>query len=511
MTKKKKPKRGISGKGTSASPSSSASSHSSGASNQASDKTYTRSPPIKLDLVASGSVDLPISDLPLEPRATVQIESVSVDTPAAAVNSALPITATFHNDGAQDTPVSPSAKATTVANPDKELQADNPELQPATKDTPLVSKETSPVTNKPVAEETPAPANKPVDEWKKGTPFTLPSGEKCIKIPNSLIEKNKKSWESFVIGQFYSDPPAQSLIHNIVNGIWSKQYRDITVSKLEGFAFLFRIPHAGMRNHVINQRLWQIEGQTMFVANWEPGNLPEKPALTSAPIWLELRNVPLQFFNEDGLERIAGLVGHPKYLHPTTANKSNLEVAKVLTIIDPREPLPEAVNVQFDSGHICRVTVSSPWMPPVCSHCKEIGHSIKRCPSAPITCKNCKSTVHTSEACTRVKVPSSKKAKRPRQPANPRGHALLATQEDSSPPAAATRELNLQADRGKGIASSTDRGKGIANSRPPKSGANHALNASNAESSKANGSHSVSEAESDSSDVPSSDPDAEEG
>uniref|UniRef100_M4EKJ5 Uncharacterized protein n=1 Tax=Brassica campestris TaxID=3711 RepID=M4EKJ5_BRACM len=136
MTKKKKPKRGISGKGTSASPSSSASSHSSGASNQASDKTYTRSPPIKLDLVASGSVDLPISDLPLEPRATVQIESVSVDTPAAAVNSALPITATFHNDGAQDTPVSPSAKATTVANPDKELQADNPELQPATKDTP---------------------------------------------------------------------------------------------------------------------------------------------------------------------------------------------------------------------------------------------------------------------------------------------------------------------------------------------------------------------------------------
>lgn len=238
---------------------------------------------------------------------------------------------------------------------------------------------------------------------KKGTPFTLPSGEICVQIPNSVIEKHKKSWECFVIGQFYSDPPAQNLIHSIVNGIWSKQYRDITVSKLEGNAFLFRIPNVTTRNRVIYQRLWQIDGQTMFVAHWEPGNLPEKPTLSSAPIWLELRNVPLQFFNEDGLERIAGLVGHPKLLHPTTANKTDLEVAKVLTLIDPRKPLPEAVIVQFQSGDIARIGVSSPWMPPVCTHCKEVGHSLRRCPSAPKTCKGCNSSSHSSEACPRSK------------------------------------------------------------------------------------------------------------
>lgn len=54
---------------------------------------------------------------------------------------------------------------------------------------------------------------------KKGEAFTLPSGEACIKIPNSVIEKNRKSWESFVLGQFYSDPPSQGTLHNIVNGI----------------------------------------------------------------------------------------------------------------------------------------------------------------------------------------------------------------------------------------------------------------------------------------------------
>ncbi|XP_018443404.1 uncharacterized protein LOC108815258 [Raphanus sativus] len=137
----------------------------------------------------------------------------------------------------------------------------------------------------------------------------------------------------------------------------------------------------------------------MFVDKWEPGVVPTKPELTSAPIWLELRQVLFQFFNEDGLERIAGLVGHPKFLHPATANKTNLEVAKVFTVIDPRKPLPEAVNVQFESGEISRVLVSSPWMPPVCECCKEIGHVTRRCPAAVKSCTHCKSPDHTLLHC----------------------------------------------------------------------------------------------------------------
>lgn len=74
---------------------------------------------------------------------------------------------------------------------------------------------------------------------KKGTGFAPPSGETCVKIPNTVIEKNRKAWDCFVLGQFYSDTSSQGTIHNIVNGIWSKQLRDIAVSKMEGHAFLF--------------------------------------------------------------------------------------------------------------------------------------------------------------------------------------------------------------------------------------------------------------------------------
>lgn len=35
---------------------------------------------------------------------------------------------------------------------------------------------------------------------RKGTSYTLDSGEACVKIPNSAIERHRKSWECFILG-----------------------------------------------------------------------------------------------------------------------------------------------------------------------------------------------------------------------------------------------------------------------------------------------------------------------
>lgn len=121
----------------------------------------------------------------------------------------------------------------------------------------------------------------------------LESGEACVEIPNSVIERNKTAWEFFIFGQFYVDPPPQGAIHAIVNGIWSKQRRDITVSKMDGNAFLFRVPCPHTRKRILNQGHWQIDGQTMFVAKWSMGLKPTKSELSTAPVWLEFCDVPL--------------------------------------------------------------------------------------------------------------------------------------------------------------------------------------------------------------------------
>lgn len=240
---------------------------------------------------------------------------------------------------------------------------------------------------------------------KKGAPFVLETGELCVQIPNEVITRNHKRWESFIIGQFHGNLPSPGALHAILNGIWSNRLRDITISKLATRTVLIRIPNSITRQRVLNQGIWHIEGQTMFVAAWEPGLKPTMPELTEAPVWLEFRGVPPHFFSEEGFEHIAGMLGHPVYCHPSTINMTNLEVGKVLTIINPSVPLPEAVNIQFATGEIHRIAVSSPWLPPICSHCQEVGHSIRRCPTAPITCLGCNSSSHNEESCPRAKKP----------------------------------------------------------------------------------------------------------
>ncbi|XP_013632418.1 PREDICTED: uncharacterized protein LOC106337860 [Brassica oleracea var. oleracea] len=170
---------------------------------------------------------------------------------------------------------------------------------------------------------------------------------------------------------------------------------------MDGRAFLFRVPCPKARRRILSQCLWQVEGQTMFVAKWSPGVQPEKPELSTVPVWLDFTGVPLQFFNKDALKVIAGLVGHPLCLHPSIENLTNIEVAKVYTVIDPRQPLPEAVNAQFDSGEVVRITVSSPWLPSLCSHCRKVGHTISECPNAPPKCDICGSVKHGASECTR--------------------------------------------------------------------------------------------------------------
>lgn len=124
----------------------------------------------------------------------------------------------------------------------------------------------------------PATSN-PAELWKgfvkeaniklfpKEKPFLLDSGEQCVTIPNSVVEKNKKACECFILGQFYDESPARGAVHAIVNGIWSKYRRDITVSKMDNHAFLFRVPCPNARRRILSQNLWQIDGLTMFVAS----------------------------------------------------------------------------------------------------------------------------------------------------------------------------------------------------------------------------------------------------
>lgn len=127
---------------------------------------------------------------------------------------------------------------------------------------------------------------------RKGETFLLESGEICVSISNSVIEKNEHRWDDFIIPQFHAKAPSPGALHAIANGIWSNKLRNITVSKLSQKSFLIKIPCSITRQRVLAQGMWHIDNQYMFVAKWKPGLQPEIPELSYLPVWLDFHNVP---------------------------------------------------------------------------------------------------------------------------------------------------------------------------------------------------------------------------
>lgn len=41
-----------------------------------------------------------------------------------------------------------------------------------------------------------------IPRLREGFSFLLESREACVEIPKSFIEKNMKSWDNFILGQF---------------------------------------------------------------------------------------------------------------------------------------------------------------------------------------------------------------------------------------------------------------------------------------------------------------------
>ncbi|CAE5967402.1 unnamed protein product [Arabidopsis arenosa] len=137
--------------------------------------------------------------------------------------------------------------------------------------------------------------------------------------------------------------------------------------------------------------MWYI-GECMFlVAQWDSSG-GSNTDMDAIPIWAHLKGMPFDLMHHKGISLVAGLVGEPKEMDEFTRNLVSLSVAHVKVERNLSKPLPTSVEVVRDSGEVITIDVEYPWIPPSCSHCKEIGHVIRFCPSVTPAWFNSKKT-----------------------------------------------------------------------------------------------------------------------
>ncbi|CAH2035752.1 unnamed protein product, partial [Thlaspi arvense] len=157
--------------------------------------------------------------------------------------------------------------------------------------------------------------------------------------------------------------PPYSQIQNNLNHMWGKG------RKLE----IYNNPVA--RSMIILEKgLWYVGDSMFHVTQWTSAHSSASPPFESIQLWAHLTGVPLDLRHQQGLSLVAGLVGEPIETDEFTKNLVSLTLSHLKVEVNLTKDLPQLVD-----GEVVEVLVDYPWLPPTCSHCKELGHIVRNC------------------------------------------------------------------------------------------------------------------------------------
>lgn len=202
-------------------------------------------------------------------------------------------------------------------------------------------------------------------------------GNQSVIVPSEIVDKSNPLWDDFVIARFLETASHVAKVHVILNKIWAFEDKDQKLDVYEMYATTMRvrIPNAVVRDKVIRRGIWNIAGIPMVALKWSPVDDEENKLI---PIWVYLKNVPMNMYSWEGLSFITSPVGVPDHLHPETIACSNFEIAKVCVKADMSKPSPKRIDYNI-GGEMVTVEYLYPWLPNRCDICGKWGHLEVRC------------------------------------------------------------------------------------------------------------------------------------
>ncbi|KAK4384254.1 hypothetical protein Sango_3078600 [Sesamum angolense] len=135
---------------------------------------------------------------------------------------------------------------------------------------------------------------------------------------------------------------------------------------------------------VIEGGPWLYLGQPIVLQKWEPGMVLRKLKHTEVPVWIKLRHLPVELWMAEGLSTVASGIGRPLYPDAITRTCTRLDFTRVCVMLHVSSKLPKYVIImmpnELGGESAYKVDVEYEWLPPKCTGCSSLGHSLKECP-----------------------------------------------------------------------------------------------------------------------------------
>ncbi|XP_028121750.1 uncharacterized protein LOC114318961 [Camellia sinensis] len=147
----------------------------------------------------------------------------------------------------------------------------------------------------------------------------------------------------------------------------------------DGFMFfIFDTPECC--RDVLEGGPWYIGGYLLILKQWKRMMKLAKEKSTKIPIWVKFFNVPLEYWDPDGLSRIASAIGNPLFMDQLTARGSRVAFARICVEIEATSKLLSYFQIRCGDDAVL-IKAEYQGLPSVCQHCQIFGHSTEKCVS----------------------------------------------------------------------------------------------------------------------------------
>ena len=205
-----------------------------------------------------------------------------------------------------------------------------------------------------------------------------------IRVPKEIVAQGSRKWEHTLVGHFIGKRLPYSLVKNATTRMWNKMGLEDMLATDSGY-FFFKFISKEVSDSVLEGGPWHIAGQPILLRKWEPGLELSKAAPSSVPLWVHIHDIPLEYWNEEGLSYIASAIGKPIHVDRLTAAGRRISYARICVEVNAQNELLKSLEIGSDDtthGEPEKVTlrVEYPWNPVRCAKCQRFGHDCNRVP-----------------------------------------------------------------------------------------------------------------------------------
>ncbi|VFQ96415.1 unnamed protein product [Cuscuta campestris] len=199
-------------------------------------------------------------------------------------------------------------------------------------------------------------------------------GEGVLRIPDSIIKPVEDIWGFCLVGCFTGHFPGLKAVDAIVKS-WNTPCRIIPHCK--GWVVL-KFENDKDRYEVLGMERSKAYGKEFRLKIPSHGFMFDFAEFTTLPVWIQLHNVPMQLWSEEGIGMLASKVGKPLRTDLVTKQLGKSGFCRVLVEVDfSQEPVTKFEVECMGKTYVQTVVFEEE--PRYCFHCLTWNHSPFNC------------------------------------------------------------------------------------------------------------------------------------